>query len=238
MKTASKAPPSNTLAVNEIFGPTIQGEGPSMGRYAAFIRLSGCNLACSWCDTAYTWDWTKYDPAKETRRMSVDEVLKTLPAARLVVITGGEPMLQWHRGLAELIERLYCRQWVEVETNGTLPLPAYYDQPDQVRFNVSPKLAHSGDTDLARIRFPALRSYVEYPGARFKFVVKEPQDADQIHLLATHLDIAPSRIWIMPEMANLRHGERMAMAADMAIANGWNLSDRLHIQIWGGERGR
>ena len=57
------------LNVNEIFGPTIQGEGPHTGRLVGFLRLAGCNLACSWCDTPYSWDWTKYDKAEESKRI-------------------------------------------------------------------------------------------------------------------------------------------------------------------------
>ena len=70
------APPSKaSLAVSEIFGPTLQGEGPSSGRRAMFLRLAGCNLSCSWCDTAYTWDWSRYDKKAEVTMMQVDNGL-------------------------------------------------------------------------------------------------------------------------------------------------------------------
>lgn len=84
------------LLVAETFGdarPTFQGEGPSAGTPAVFIRLSRCNLACSWCDTKYTWDWAHYDPRKESARLGVTDLAEwalSLPPG-LVVITGGEP---------------------------------------------------------------------------------------------------------------------------------------------------
>ena len=61
------------LVVSEVFGPTFQGEGPSSGQRAMFVRLGRCNLDCAFCDTAYTWDWTRYDPDAELRRRSVDD---------------------------------------------------------------------------------------------------------------------------------------------------------------------
>ena len=67
-----------TLVVNEVFGPTVQGEGPSAGRRCGFVRLGRCNQACTWCDTAYTWDWARYDPAVELHELSVEEVLARL----------------------------------------------------------------------------------------------------------------------------------------------------------------
>ena len=77
------------LVVAEVFGPTFQGEGPSIGRRAGFVRLGRCNLDCSWCDTPYTWDWDRFDPAKELRHESVTSVLAHLDAMtpEIVVVT-------------------------------------------------------------------------------------------------------------------------------------------------------
>src|SRR5260370_42452272 len=71
------------LAISEIFGPTFQGEGSSIGRYCYFLRLAGCNQHCAWCDTSYTWDWTgrngiKYDPKEEVYKYSVEAVIDEL----------------------------------------------------------------------------------------------------------------------------------------------------------------
>ena len=150
---------ATTLAVNEVFGPTFQGEGPTSGRRAAFLRLARCNLSCTWCDTPYTWDWSRYEPAREVHRLSVDELLERIDAMGVdrLVITGGEPLLQQAR-LLELLEACAARAWaVEVETNGTrAPLPAVAALVEQ--FNVAIKLADSAMAERARIRPAAIRA--------------------------------------------------------------------------------
>src|SRR4051794_4076555 len=91
----SMAAPAS-LVVSEVFGPTFQGEGRSLGRRCGFVRLGRCNLACTWCDTPYTWDWDRFDPAVELQRRTVTEIVSALEAMAIdmVVITGGEPLLQ------------------------------------------------------------------------------------------------------------------------------------------------
>jgi 7-carboxy-7-deazaguanine synthase len=128
------------LAVSKdgVFGPTFQGEGPSLGRYCYFLRLAGCNQSCSWCDTPYTWafsdalaarhrDGIKYDPREEVRKASVEDILDDLKhhmavteRPSMLVISGGEPMLQQRR-LLPLVLELAQRGWrIEIETAGTI----------------------------------------------------------------------------------------------------------------------
>jgi organic radical activating enzyme len=138
------------LVVNECFGPTIQGEGPSAGRRCGFVRLGRCNQACTWCDEAQTWDWRRYDPAVELYEMDVDEVLARLDAmdVDMVVVTGGEPLLQ-QRGLEELLRAIKGRGWrIEIETAGTVAPTMADGLVDQ--WNVSPKLANSGNPPARR----------------------------------------------------------------------------------------
>ena len=226
------------LKVNEIYGPTVQGEGPSVGRRCAFLRLSGCNLTCRWCDTPYTWDWSglngvKYDKNAETRLMDVDQVWERLRAYNvpLVVVSGGEPMMQ-QKALGPLIGSLTAQGIdVEIETNGTIKPEIH-----PTRFNVSPKLAHSGVLRKKAIKIPALREYVGR--SIFKFVCQTLSDLDEVAAIAHDADIPDEAIWIMPEgrdpLTLQSHTETLA---DRVIARGWNLTPRLHVMIWGSRRG-
>lgn len=111
------------MRVNEIFY-SLQGEGRNTGRAAAFIRLSGCNLRCPFCDT----DFSSY------REMSIDDILEAISPypTRFVVLTGGEPTLQV---TSDFIDTLHARGYeVAMESNGTRPAPANLDW-----LTVSPK---------------------------------------------------------------------------------------------------
>ena len=227
-----------TLVVSEVFGPTVQGEGPSLGRRAAFVRLGRCNLTCSWCDSAFTWDWGRYDPAVELTERLVADVVAEVETMRVdrVVVTGGEPLLQQRR-LLPFLEAAAERGWaVEVETNGTLA-PTADTTRLVAQFNVSPKLANSGVATDAAIVPSALAALVGSGKAVFKFVVAEPADLDEVQALVDAHHLAP--VWIMPEgvtaEAVLATGRRLA---DEAIGRGWQLTTRLHVLLWGDERGR
>jgi 7-cyano-7-deazaguanosine (preQ0) biosynthesis protein QueE len=226
------------LVVAEVFGPTFQGEGASVGRRAAFVRLGRCNLDCSWCDTPYTWDWTRFDPAVELRRESTARVLDLLEPMHptLVVITGGEPLLQ-QRALVPLLAGCAERGWaVEVETNGTLaPSDALVSLVRQ--WNVSPKLANSGVPLDVRIRPDALTAFRATGTAVFKFVVAQVADLDEVAELVGAHDLDP--VWIMPEGTDAATVLARASAlAGPVLARGWNLTPRLHVLLWGDERGR
>lgn len=228
------------LAVSEVFGPTLQGEGPSLGRRAAFVRVARCNLTCTWCDAAYTWDWRRHDPAEEVHRMPVAEVAEQVLTmdCPLVVLTGGEPLLQ-QRGLADLAARVRAAGCeVEVETNGTrMPDPRL---SALVRYNVSPKLANSGMPVAQRIKPDVLGALARQPGAVFKFVVANPAELAEVAGIVHDTEgLAPSQVWVMPEgvtaVAVLAGHEALA---DLVVARGWNMTTRLHVLAWGNERGR
>jgi len=225
-----------TLVVSELFGPTVQGEGPSAGRRAGFVRLGRCSLNCSWCDTPYSWDWKRYDPAMELRELSVDEVAATIRAmdVPMVVVTGGEPLLQ-QRAIVELLKQL-PGLGVEVETNGIhVPEPALVAYID--RFNVSPKLANAGIERSRRHKPDVLRAFQATGKAVFKFVVCGPRDLDEIDAVVAECGLTD--VWVMPEGTDAPTlVARARRLEDDVVARGWHLTPRLHILLWGAERGR
>jgi 7-carboxy-7-deazaguanine synthase len=243
--TAAAAPPARNpaaarLLVSEIFGPTIQGEGPSCGQQAIFVRLSRCNLSCPRCDTPYTWDWSRYSAAGETSTLLPGEVTAAvldLPAA-LVVITGGEPLLQQNRLGPVVAELCAAGRRVEIETNGTV-VPCTRLAETVTQWNVSPKLAgFASSADAARrIRPPALAALAATGRAVFKFAVSGVGDLDEIAALQDRHGM--TEVWVMPE-GTTAEGilATMRVIADPVIARGWNLTTRLHIMLWGDTRGR
>lgn len=243
---------TNELIVSEIFGFTVQGEGPSLGKRCLFLRLGTCNLQCSFCDTKYSWDWVNYDPSKETRRMSIDVVAAELNSHRSqqdprnphyndyrLVITGGEPLLQQAK-VARLIEQLKAENlWiVEVETAGTI-IPTYRLDQQVNQFNVSPKLSNSGNTLERRYRPDVLRFFRNRKDAFFKYVVRSSEDLDEVDVQVLEIGIPRPRVYIMPEGetpdALIKH---TIAIADDTIARGYNLTTRLHILAWKGDRKR
>lgn len=229
-----------SLLVAETFGPTLQGEGPSCGRQALFVRLSRCNLSCPSCDTPYTWDWQRFDVRAETHRLTVLDILDWALGypTELLVVTGGEPLLQQDL-LVPLVTALGAAgRRVEVETNGTIvPVTAMVEAG--TRFNVSPKLASfaaPGDAQR-RINPQALRALVATGRAVFKFVASSVTDLDEIADLQRQFDLRP--VWVMPEGTTTeRLLEVMRAVADEVVAHGWHLSTRLHVMLWGDVRGR
>jgi 7-carboxy-7-deazaguanine synthase len=225
-----------TLVVSELFGPTLQGEGPSAGQRAGFVRLGRCSLNCSWCDTPYSWDWKRFDPAVELRELAVPEVAASIRAmdVPMVVVTGGEPLLQ-QGAIVELL-RLLPGLGVEVETNGIhVPEPELVEHVD--RFNVSPKLANAGIERGRRYKPDVLRTFQATGKAVFKFVVCERPDLDEIDAVVA--DCGLTDVWVMPEGTDAPAlVARARRLADDVVARGWQLTPRLHILLWGDERGR
>lgn len=231
----------------EIFA-SLQGEGESIGRPSVFVRLSRCNLACQWCDTAYTWrfigDNRPHRKAQTFARGANQVALDEAAVAERIlgfgidrlVITGGEPLLQ-APALARMLVALDRQLHVEVETNGTVEPGAAFDAlVDQ--YNVSPKLLHSGNpADLALIP-ERLDQWARDPRARFKFVIASPADLDEVAALAQAHAIPPGRLFVMPEGTDSQTlRERSAWLADAALKAGWRFTDRLHIHLYGDTRG-
>lgn len=240
-----------TLATDDDGGPeifaSVQGEGPSMGMPVAFMRLSRCNLACVWCDTAYTWrfegdnrphrDGQTYDRKANQVTLDEEEVAARIMALgqNRLVITGGEPLLQ-APALAKLLD-LLPDIGVEIETNGTTKASPRLDiRIDQ--FNVSPKLAHSGNAAELALIPERLDAYATDPRAWFKFVIAEPSDLDEVLALRERYRFRPDHVFLMPEGTDsetLRAREKWL--APLCVEHGFRMSDRLHIHLFGDTRG-
>ena len=230
----------------EIFAAP-QGEGPSAGKASVFIRLSRCNLACNWCDTAYTWrfegdnhphrDEATFERKANQVTLAEDDAAALVAAhgRNRLVITGGEPLLQG-AALARMLEQL-PDLYVEIETNGTVaPHPLLDPFVDQ--YNVSPKLAHSGNAAELALVPERLAAYAVDPRAWFKFVMADPADLAEVLALQRNYAIPASRIYLMPEgrdSATLR--ERTEWIAPLCSEHGYNFTDRLHIHLHGDTRG-
>ncbi len=231
----------------EIFA-SLQGEGPSQGKPCAFVRLSRCNLACVWCDTAYTWRFTgdnrphrsneTYDRKANQVGLSEEDVaarIAALDQPRLVV-TGGEPLLQ-AAALARMLALLPEGMAVEIETNGTVaPTPALDTLVSQ--YNVSPKLAHSGNPAELALPPERLAHWAATPRAVFKFVIAQAPDLAEVLALIERYAIPRERVWLMAEgtdSATLR--AREAWLAQLCLDHRLTLSGRLHIDLFGDTRG-
>ena len=236
------------MKIAELFY-SLQGEGALLGVPSVFIRTSGCNLRCAWCDTPYT----SWQP--EGADMPLDRILDEVKAhpARHVVVTGGEPMIAPE--IIPLTERLKrAGLHITIETAGTVFEPVACDL-----MSISPKLANStplpgrisgpvGDSQVAqrwaaqhdrlRINREALRDLMARYDYQLKFVIEKTADLEEVRELVSSLRADPQRVVLMPEGTDrdlLR--ERGAWLAEVAKAEGFRFTPRLHVELWGNRRG-
>ncbi|HLI86807.1 MAG TPA: 7-carboxy-7-deazaguanine synthase QueE [Bryobacteraceae bacterium] len=224
------------MKIAELFY-SVQGEGTLVGVPSVFVRASGCNLRCVWCDTPYT----SWNP--EGHELSIEQIaaeVKKHPA-RHVVVTGGEPMIAPE--IVPLTERLReLGLHITVETAGTVFKPVACDL-----MSISPKLANSVPAadprwaalhERLRINFAALSQLLlRYP-YQLKFVVAAPADLEEIRPLVARLHADPRRVILMPEGTDretLR--ERGAWLTGICKTEGYRFSPRLHIELYGNRRG-
>lgn len=228
---------------------TLQGEGPSIGAPAVFLRLSLCNLHCSWCDTPYTWNWektpwkhqdgVKFSKAEQILELSSEEIaplIQKFDCPRLV-ITGGEPLLQ-QSDLPELIQRLKDVHFLEIETNGT-QLPSKELDALVTAYNVSPKLSNSGMEESLRLKEAPLQFFSRSEKANFKFVVCSESDLEEIKSLQRQFAIPSERIFLMPEGRSPQEMEKKShWLADICRDQGYRFTPRLHVLLWGDKRAK
>lgn len=226
------------MKISEIFY-SIQGEGSLIGVPSVFVRTSGCNLRCTWCDTPYT----SWQP--EGQLLSVDEVISQVEAykARHVVVTGGEPMIAPE--ISQLTGRLHAAGLhITIETAGTVYVPVDCDL-----MSISPKLANSTPTERdggrwaaqhERLRFQpdVLRRLTAGYLFQLKFVVSSPEDLAEIEGIRQACGASPESVILMPEGTNggILH-ERALWLAEICKQTGYRFSPRLHVDLWGDRRG-
>ena len=214
--------------VSEIFR-SLQGEGPSAGTPAHFVRLQGCSVGCHWCDTKYSW---AADDGRELPLASVWEETRALGEAPLLVVTGGEPCEASEIG-ALLDEALARWPRVEVETSGLGAPPRSHER---LHYNVSPKLPSA--TPRWRETWAHIAAWRDEPNATFKLVVGDDPDlADALRLISEHR-LPAARVMLMPEgMTDEALRARATTLADACVRHGFRLSPRLHVWMWGARRG-
>lgn len=211
------------MLINEIFH-SIQGEGPSIGKPSIFLRLGGCNLKCTWCDSKFTWD-PKVADNKVMSETEIIKKIKSLPCKHLV-ITGGEPLLQQER-LKSLLEKLKTYT-AEIETNGSISLKIG-KLIEQI--NCSPKLSNSGNKPY--------KLAVKSTGKKvfYKFVVKDKKDLSEIKACIRQNKIPVNRTYLMPEgITKAEILTRSKWIVEICKKEGYNFSPRLHIMIYGNQR--
>lgn len=243
--TASKADSDRrALPINECFY-SVQGEGGLAGMPSVFVRTSGCNLRCWFCDSYHT----SWEPTHGT--MTIGDIVAEVEShdeAEHVVLTGGEPLI--HEQSVELIEQLDNRGYhVTVETNGTI----YRDAPIDLA-SISPKLASStptaekdpkGDGERVnrhedrRIDIDALASMMDAYNTQLKFVVTGREDLPEIEDLigrirnATSTTIPNSDVLLMPEgVTREQLEESRNTVAKLAMEYGYRYTPRLHVNLW------
>ncbi|WP_104707405.1 7-carboxy-7-deazaguanine synthase QueE [Helicobacter ailurogastricus] len=232
---------------------SLQGEGSCVGQPSVFIRLGGCNFKCvgfgvraniegqefMGCDSIYAvrpnskWQYLK----------SAGELLDKLPAFNpaclpLIVLTGGEPSLHFKNPI--LLEALQILQerghvlWVE--SNGSV-LFDFSPPLDSLHFTLSPKLSFSQETTPLKPLQNILDHALEVV---LKFVLKNPTDIHEVQNLLKQLCFkTPPLVYLMPLATDKEHlQEGLEGLAEVALAHGYSLGQRLHIQLWGNEAGR
>jgi 7-carboxy-7-deazaguanine synthase len=227
------------LRISEIFH-SVQGEGIWAGIPSTFVRVSGCNLRCVWCDTPYA-SWKPEGPTQ-----TIDEIVEQVTKANLnhVVLTGGEPML--FDAIEELASRLKSLgKTITIETAGTI----YRDLPCDL-MSISPKLAHStpigqGDWEQRheslRLQIEVLQKLAQNYPYQLKFVVSPSSHTDIAEIdeiLNAIGSVAPDQVLIMPEgrdASNLWHHARKLVP--IVMERNWRLAPRLQIDLFGDTKG-
>ncbi len=226
------------MKISEIFF-SIQGEGTLAGVPSVFVRTSGCNLRCTWCDTPYT-SWSP-----EGTELTMDQILTEVRqyGAHHVVVTGGEPMIAPE--IVTLTEHLKLQgQHITIETAGTVTAPVTCDL-----MSISPKLANStpvereagrwaAQHDRLRYQPEVLRQLITTYPYQLKFVITTEEDLSEVESMLSDLNADRGRVLLMPEGTDAETiRSRSLELVEICKRKGFLFSPRLHIDLWGNRRG-
>lgn len=223
------------MRISEIFY-SVQGEGSLIGVPSIFVRTTGCNLRCSWCDTPYT----SWNPVGDD--FTIDKIIEKTneyKAANHVVITGGEPLIA--PGIVELSKR-YREQGKHItfETAGTVTAPVECDL-----MSISPKLANStpegpfkAQHERLRLNLETLRHLTTNYPYQLKFVIAQESDLTEAQQVIEALNAPAQNVILMPEgTAEETLKQRGPWLAELCKENGYRFSPRLHVHLYGNKRG-
>jgi 7-carboxy-7-deazaguanine synthase len=227
------------MRIAEIFC-SIQGEGLLTGIPSVFVRTSGCNLRCWFCDS----DYTSWHPDGDS--LSVAEILERMGEFRVrhAVITGGEPMIA--PGIGELTLGLRRRGYhITIETAATVFKPVECDLA-----SLSPKLAsstpieregggHAERHESLRLRPDVIRAFMDRYPYQLKFVIDRPSDIDEVRTVLAGLpSVDPERVLLMPQgVAADELRARGLWLVEECKRLGYRYCPRLHIDLYGNRRG-
>lgn len=252
------------LEVNEIFGPSIQGEGKFSGNISMFIRFGKCNFRCIGfgveyetpsgikkcsCDSFHAVDmefresWQKYDDFREIVKVVEDLFAQSkLEIKPDIVITGGEPLLYWWDDEFQKLLQYYINNGfrVTIETNGSLDINLSKDYQKKLVFSVSVKLSNSGEKEHKRINIETLNTiFQNTKDSYLKFVVDEANiDKCEIEIDNIVSSLKRCDVYLMPKGdTSDALDENARQTVFLALKKGFKYTDRLHIRIWGNKRG-
>ena len=227
------------MRISEIFY-SIQGEGRLSGVPSAFIRTSGCNLRCVWCDTPYT-SWSP-----DGKEMTLEEILHAIESypLRHVVLTGGEPLLSHE--IEDLSVKLKdAGAHVTIETAATIFKPVSCDL-----VSMSPKLSNSTPWqkqngrfatmhEQHRLNYNVVQQFIDSYDYQLKFVIDREQDLVEVRQIVDALkNVDTSRVLIMAQARNRRQlHQKSRWIIELCKEFGYGYSPRLHIELYGNRRG-
>lgn len=235
-KFDKKVEGENKLAIAEMFGDTLQGEGISVGVPSTFIRLQGCTLKCVWCDTLSVWPFgNEYSFEEIFQMFEKHGFIEKFNKGQHLILTGGSPLKQQGQ-LTNFIVEFHLKYgftpYIEVENEAVL-MPDLRFSSFVNQWNNSPKLANSGMKERVRLKPDIIKHMSNLPNSWFKFVISDSKEWDDI--VKEYLPHIKSlnQIILMPEGQTQRElNSSREMVADLAIKVGVRFTDRLHITIW------